>query len=537
MTTTTYDLVTYPSYAFPQTHPDRLAVIATLLGLKPAPVENCRVLELGCASGGNIVPLAAELPGSRFLGIDNAPGALDVGRRAIAGLGLKNIELHTASILDVDQSYGQFDYIISHGIYSWVPAHVRDKVLDIYRDNLAPGGIGYISFNALPGWALRGMVRDMMLYHLGRFPGAPARTQLNQARELLDFLAQGASDDKGFFAQYLRYEQDWVKQTLDGHFFHDHLEGDNNYFYFFQFCEHLQAKRLRFLAEAKLADMGIAGLAPETIQKLNAVATDLLAREQYLDFLRNRVFRQCLVVHDTVEPSYGLRPDAIARFHIASPFKPTSPPTFGDNTPLEFIGPKGAKVATTKPIAKAAMCVLAESWPKTLGFDELCRLARLRLGVGHVSNVPPFGHVGNVPHDEDAQGLQSAFMASYAYDTSGMIELRLRPLPAVNKVGQRPVACPMARWQAKHEEREHIVNLRHEAVPVAMHVRKLLPYLDGSRDHEALVEEMLAMCRRGELQASVEGPAASDPAKARELFAALLQEQLQWLVRAGFMAG
>src|SRR6059058_3923953 len=133
---TTYDLINYPSNAFPQNHPDRLAVVATILGLTPPPVENCRVLELGCAAGGNIVPMAADLPGSRFLGIDHAPGPMEVGRRAPEGLGLKNIELRTASILDIDQSYGQFDYIISHGIYSWVPERVRDKVLDVYRDNL-----------------------------------------------------------------------------------------------------------------------------------------------------------------------------------------------------------------------------------------------------------------------------------------------------------------------------------------------------------------------------------------------------------------
>ena len=73
----------------------------------------------------------------------------------------------------------------------------------------------------------------------------------------------------------------------------------------------------------------------------------------------------------------------------------------------------------------------------------------------------------------------------------------LRPLRVVNRVSDRPLASPVARWQAAHEDRENIVNLRHESAPVPIHVRKLLPFLDGSRDHEVLVEEMLGMCRRG----------------------------------------
>jgi SAM-dependent methyltransferase len=260
---TSYDLVVYPSNAFPQTHPDRLAVVATLLGLDPPPVVHCRVLEVGCAGGGNVIPMAAGLPGSRFLGIDNAPGPIAAGRRVIAGLGLQNIELRTASILDVDESYGQFDYIISHGIYSWVPAHVRHKLLEIYRDRLAPQGIGYISYNALPGWHLRGMLRDMMLYHVGRFAEAGPQTQIAQARALVDFLIRGVPEENNAYGMHLRREQDIIKQTADGHFYHDHLESENNAFYLFQFCAHLKAKGLRYAGEARFSDMGALQITPE----------------------------------------------------------------------------------------------------------------------------------------------------------------------------------------------------------------------------------------------------------------------------------
>src|SRR5439155_9345427 len=156
-------------------------------------------------------------------------------------------------------------------------------------------GIGYISYNALPGWHMRGMVRDMMLYHIGRFAGSPAQHQITQARELLDFLVRGLAEDKNFYGTYMRYELDWVKQTADGYFFHDHLEGDNNAFYFFQFCDDLRQKKLRYLGEAKFSDMSAMNVPPAVAQTIAQMAPGQLEREQYLDFLRNRVFRQSLV--------------------------------------------------------------------------------------------------------------------------------------------------------------------------------------------------------------------------------------------------
>jgi len=67
---TSYDEVPYESQSFPQSHPNRLATLGRLFGLSPAPVAQCRVLELGCASGGNLIPMAYHLPESEFVGLD-----------------------------------------------------------------------------------------------------------------------------------------------------------------------------------------------------------------------------------------------------------------------------------------------------------------------------------------------------------------------------------------------------------------------------------------------------------------------------------
>src|SRR5262245_10234755 len=122
----TYDEMPYDSYPYIQTHPSRLAVIATLFGMNPPAVEKCRVLELGCASGGNLIPMAEMLPASEFVGVDLSGRQIADGQRIVDALGLSNITLRHASILDVDESYGPFDYVICHGVFSWVPDQVRE---------------------------------------------------------------------------------------------------------------------------------------------------------------------------------------------------------------------------------------------------------------------------------------------------------------------------------------------------------------------------------------------------------------------------
>src|SRR5439155_7139696 len=175
------------SFAFPQTHPDRMAAVARIFGLSPPNVAACRVLELGCASGGNLIPMAFNFPGSEFLGIDLSRRQVEQAHPAMAALLLRNIRIECASILDIDKDWGTFDYIICHGVFSWVDPIVQDKILQIAAENLSPEGVAYVSYNTYPGWHMREMVWHMMRYHAGQF--ARPEEQVEQARALLKFLA------------------------------------------------------------------------------------------------------------------------------------------------------------------------------------------------------------------------------------------------------------------------------------------------------------------------------------------------------------
>ena len=219
-----YDEMPYIEAVFAQTHPDRLATLAKLFGISTPGLETCQVLELGCASGSNLIPMALGLPNATFVGIDLSARQIGQGQQTVKALDLENIELRHGNIADIGAAWGKFDYIICHGIYSWVPEAIREKILDVCRENLAPTGVAFVSYNTLPGWHLKGMVRDMMSFHASQFQDAP--TKVRQARALLDFLAQSIPANSAY-GMTLKQVLDTIRPEADAYLFHEYLEDVN----------------------------------------------------------------------------------------------------------------------------------------------------------------------------------------------------------------------------------------------------------------------------------------------------------------------
>src|SRR5215831_9257249 len=108
--------------------------------MNPAPLDRCRVLELGCGDGGNLIPMAYRLPGSEFVGLDRGERGIEAGRAMARAARVSNIDLRCLDILDTGSELGKFDYIIAHGVYSWVPELVQERLLAICRTHLNPQG-------------------------------------------------------------------------------------------------------------------------------------------------------------------------------------------------------------------------------------------------------------------------------------------------------------------------------------------------------------------------------------------------------------
>jgi len=512
-----YDEVPYDSHPFVQTHPSRLATVATLFGLTPSPVENCRVLELGCAAGGNLLPMAEALPRSWFVGVDLSGRQIADGERVLRKTGLTNLSLRHASIADVNDTYGTFDYILCHGVFSWVPPPVREKILEVCSQRLTPNGVAYISYNTYPGWHMRGMIREMMRFHAFRFDTPQQRVE--QARALIDFLAQSAKQDGGPYSVLLRTELDSMKHQSDHYLYHEQLEDVNDPLYFHQFVARATAHGLRYLGESRVTTMVTGNFGADVQKTLAKLATDQIQTEQYLDFVRNRTFRETLLVRSEVQPDWGIVPERVYGLHVASGGKAAKPVDLTSDAPAQFQSRSGMVISATSPLFKAAMTVLAEAWPATRPFVELVPLAAAKLG--------------RTATDADSQALALGLLN--AFISCDLIELHAVPIAFARTPSQKPVALSHARVRAAEGE-PAVANRRHEVVKLSDINFRLVPLLDGTRDRVALTDSLTALAIAGELTVQCNGQPITDPAALREALTAALDAALDMLAKDALLA-
>lgn len=527
-----YDEVPYPSLSYVQSHPDRLATLATLLGLEPAPVGRCRVLELRCASGGNLIPMAYGLPGSEFVGIDLSPRQVADGQATVATLGLSNVTLRSVDILDITPDFGQFDYVIAHGVYSWVPPVVQDKLLQVCKQNLAPNGIAYVSYNTYPGWHMMGIIREAMLYHTRKITDPQSRAR--QARAMLDFLATSAENTSyGSFlkayASFLQGELKGVSSRGDAFLLHDELEEVNDPVYFHQFAERAARHGLQYVVEAELSSVLPDRFAPEVRETLQEMAQDLIEMEQFMDFLRNRMFRQTLLCHDDVAVERTLRPERVTAFHIASRARPVAAdPDIQAVSVEQFRSPDGATLSTDHPVSKAAMLYLGEIWSRAVSFEDLLSVARSQIGENGRSETDA------ASLSRDASALATNVLRAYGYSTQ-LMELHTHAPPLAREVSELPKASPVARAQAR--DSAIVTNLWHERVHLDPFQRNLLLRLDGTRDRNALLKDLTGLVADDVLTVEYAGDPIEDDEMVRDVLVQDLEAHLGWLARAALLVG
>jgi methyltransferase-like protein/predicted O-methyltransferase YrrM len=520
-TTTSYDEVPYTSHPYRQTHPDRLATVATLLGMTPAKLGGCRVLEIGCSTGGNLLPMAAALPASRFVGIDLSSVEIAEGQQVLGELGLSNVELHHQDIARIDSAFGQFDYIIAHGIYSWIPDQLQSKLLEICSQNLVPGGVAYVSYNTYPGWRMRGTIRDVMCYR-ARTAGRPM-DRLRQARALLDFLSQSVPTDNNAYGILLRDEVTQMQEKEDSYLLHDYLEDINEPVYFYQFIEAAEAHGLQYLGEADYRMMHVSNFPRHVEAMLHSLSSDVVEMEQYMDFLRNRMFRQTLLCRKDVQLDRSLDPARILNMQVASFAKPEAPIThLHSNEAVKFTGPHST-LSTKEPLVKAAMLHLREQWPMSVPFSELFAKARAKL-----SPEPVVIDTGRATHE--TLKLAEPLLRCYAI---GLAELSMLPCPFTLEVSATPRATPLARYQARQSNA--VTNLRHEVTRLNDLQRQVLQHLDGQHTREAILEALVHAASSGAFYIHDSGTTVVDKNRLREILEQSLDQCLIELARMALL--
>ena len=468
--------------------------------MKPRRADSCRVLELGCGDGLNLLAMAVALPGSQFTGIDLAEVPIARGVEMARELNLSNVQLHARDLLAAPDDLGEFDFIIAHGLYSWVPEPVREKVLAVCARNLASDGVAYVSYNAQPGNHFRELARGLMRFHTAGM--AEAEEQIAQAKAILKFMAAQAGPSSACNEAW-KQELQRVERYPSAALFHDDLSPVNRAFYFHEFAAAAARHGLQYLAEADATDMQTDGLPPDSVQLLERFGPDqVIAREQYLDFFRARAFRQTLLCHHGATLDRSPAPERVFDLFVASTAKPTAAEfALHNEEALEFRTANNAVIATQHPAIKALLCRLGSAWPQRISFSELA-----------------------APFTEDNRPSLGRFLV--AAHAIGVVELHTHPGAFTTAVSERPHASALARRQAAHGDK--VPTLRHTVMQLEGSLsRELVKLCDGSRTHAQITTTLAdhAGAAGGSRQA-IEDRISAELVSRLELLArgALLQE-------------
>jgi SAM-dependent methyltransferase len=513
-----YDAVPYEGGCFDHTHPDRLAVMARLFGLAAPPVETARVLELGCANGENLIPMAAQLPSATFVGTDLSARQIGAGRRVVDALGLRNIRLERRDILDLDASAGTFDYIICHGVYSWVPDVVRAKILDVIRNNLSTDGIAYVSYNVYPGWHQRETAREIMMYAAERHTEPAAR--IHAARSALDFVGGALFEPGSAYGQGLRSVGSTVNGSRDPYVYHDYMERNNRPFWFHEFWSQLVGKGLEYVTDTHLGNGLPTDVSDDVRQRLHALAPNRVQFEQYLDFLRNRSFRQSVVVRSGRQPRRDPRLETVDDLYISGELDPGQGVVeqLCTDGPMVFIDTHKHELSTSHPLLKAVLWEIGQVFPAAMPVPELRARVKARVGRFVASELI------------EGRGLFAQLLLKLV--AARTVDLHLAPPPVAPGLTRRPVASPIARTMATLGP--SVPNHRHRMVSLTEIERRLIVLFDGTRTVDDVIAKVIAEDLPGD-----ESPGgvleSADDAAWREIVPTLVRRSVDRFLRRSLL--
>lgn len=458
-----YEAVPYDGRPNASSHPDRLRAIAILHGLDPLPADAPAVLELGCGDGSNLLPMAAALPRGRFVGIDLSGRLIESARAMAEAAGLTNVTLLHGDARTLAAGQGTFDAIIAHGFYSWVPPDVREAMFATMARQLSPTGVGFVSYNTLPGCWIRRIGWDAMAFAV-RDEADPAR-RVAGARDAIGMLVEAW---RGLPAQAGVVADSFARETerTDGGFAHDNLSAVNEPVYHVQFDAHARRHGLAPFADAEPTTLSRAGVGPALADRI--ARADAVGQAQWLDFVHARTLRQSLVVPVARAATAVLDPAATARLHFSATAAHMQRAMHG-----------GAAAGGGDPVGRR----LAEAFPAPV---PCAALASVLADAGVAREAIP------------------ARVVAACID--GVADVHAMPIPMAVRPSSRPRASAMARWQATH--RPFVANLRHVSVRLAdATAARVLVLCDGSRSPAAIANELassLDAAERGDARAAID---------------------------------
>ena len=480
----------YDGGASAGSHPRKLATLGRVFGMSPASPSKCRVLELGCAVGTNLIHLAASLPDSEFVGIDLFESQIVEARKRAEALGLRNIRFEAADIMEFGGGEEPFDYILACGVFSWVPEAVQVRMLELCGQLLAPQGIAYITYNILPGWYMRLPVRELMIMAAGQ---GTVADRVRRAAGILDFVLRAASTSPDLggredrtWESIIRREREILDTMPAEYVAHEHLEENNRPIYFKDFVDMASAQGLQYLAESGVAQMFPLELEQDIQNELDRMTNSQVGLEQLLDFIRGRQFRQTLLCRSAVDVQRNLDGLRLDGMYLSVQGEIVQAETSDGPADVPRLRDGGATVRLGDPEVAAVIKTLVAAAPRQLSIDEL--LPRTLDGAHRAR-------------------LEKILIKMFL---SGIVRLEVEPTRLSTVIGERPRA---SRPAIVTRSREEVTNLLHQDVLLSPLASALIELLDGTRDRAAMLRDL----RTGIAQEGPDGPLAGLLAEAGTL--------------------
>jgi len=460
-----YDELPYESYTYPLTHPERMAVLAKLYGYDIPDLETARVLEIGCAGGWNILPLAHNFPDAQFVGIDLSPVQIEEANEHKKALGLTNIEFHALDLMEVsEEKFGKFDYITTHGVFSWVPDFVRDKILEIHDKQLTDNGMGCISYNVMPGWGTLGTIREMLIMHTEPFKTAEEKVQ--KAKDLLEFLHETMPKSKSL-RNSLEFIYNHVnKSQNDSYIYHEFLEDNNNPYYFKDFAKLIGDNNLSYVGDSDYTEMYTKNMGEKAEEALKVIS-DPTAKEQYIDFIKNRQFRFSIIAKNSNKTA-GPSLNAFKEMYYQTALEVKDDGKTNSRGEISFINPaiKSVAMNVKSPVIQAILLEICKNKSR-FSFDEMVNIAKKATNIDKANIEAEI-----LKNIIDLVFTKVSDITPYVSDTK-----------AVYTISKKPKAYSLAQYQAKTSS-DFVTTMKYSTIKLDDIETKILLLLNGELTKE-----------------------------------------------------
>lgn len=485
----TYDGIPYQGYSFEFVRPEHLRNIGFLFGMSPPSLEKARVLELGCNDGISLFRFAETYPKSYTLGIDLSQEGINHGHEIINQLKLKNIELKNMSITDLDESHGKFDYIICHGLFSWVSDSVKDSILNVSKKLLNKNGLVFISYNTLPGCNMTNTVRELMMFHSSNFSNIGEKIQ--QSRAALNFLQESLEGQKTPHAEFMQESAKRMALSEDHYLKQEYLSKENKAYYLHEFVDIARSNGFEYLGDSDVQKMYVGNLPPKAAEKLGTIS-DIVRAEQYIDFIKNTQNRCTILCHKDTTISRNINAELLSKFNYYSNIaldKSKSNINLVDDSNVTFYldGIEEKTISSTSPEIKVIFIALAKNLGNPLSIKEI---------INESKKLVP-----SLTEKKLEESIHSNFVQLIL---SGSVKFILDKPKSIYSISNKPKISNLALLQIQQVRPNNqfwITNNMNQPMDIQAHQVNIIKSLDGKHTVDEIKANTLNSLIKGEINA------------------------------------